>query len=107
MFISTYGFFEQQGVSVARMDYSDIDAPVGKVWKWHQAKWQETGLGGNVTPILPAKSNWHGENPDAFWGPSISYNTYLDTYVMLLNRAINPAWWQEGIYISFNSRVSS
>ncbi len=38
--------------------------------------------------------------PDAFWGPSVHWNTYLNSYVILLNRACCSGWTQEGIYIS-------
>jgi len=42
---------------------------------------------------------------DAFWGPSVHWNTYLEQYVMLLNHAKDSAWSQEGIYISFAPRL--
>jgi hypothetical protein len=42
---------------------------------------------------------------DAFWGPSVHWNTYLEQYVMLLNRARDADWTQEGIYVSFASRL--
>ncbi|MEN6386348.1 MAG: hypothetical protein ABFD79_14275 [Phycisphaerales bacterium] len=106
-FISTYGDFKEQGISVARMRYADLEKPVGKVYKWYNGKWQEPGLCGKVTPIFPAFKDWHGPSPDSFWGPSVHWNTYLKTYVMLLNRAIDPNWWQEGIYISFNKDLSN
>ena len=42
---------------------------------------------------------------DAYWGPSVHWNTYLGQYVMLLNHARDARWNQEGIYISFASRL--
>ena len=39
---------------------------------------------------------------DVFWGPSIHWNTYLEQYVMLLNRAKDDQFGQEGIYVSFS-----
>ena len=102
-FVSTYaGALSEQGVAVARMRWSDRDQPVGKVWKWHQAGWSEPGLGGQVTPFLPAKQDWHRPDVDAFWGPSIHWNWYLGQYVILLNRAVDRKWKQEGIYVCFN-----
>ncbi len=41
-----------------------------------------------------------------FWGPSIHWNTYLERYVMLLNRAKDDQFGQEGIYVSFCARRS-
>jgi hypothetical protein len=36
-----------------------------------------------------------------FWGPSIHWNTYLEQYVMLLNRAKDEQFGQDGIYVAF------
>lgn len=105
-FISTYNKdIREQGVSVARMRYEDRDAPVGKVSKWRQG-WDEPGIGGHVTPIFPAAIDWHRADADAFWGPSIHFNTHLNAWVMLLNRAKDKDWHQEGIYVSFNDDLS-
>ena len=107
-FISTYaGDVTEQGVAVARMRWADRDQPVGKVWKWHNAQWAEPGLGGHVTPIMPARHDWHRADADAFWGPSIHWNTHLRQYVILLNRAIDGNWTQEGIYISYNRNLAN
>jgi hypothetical protein len=106
-FISTYaGDLSEQGVAVARMRWSDRNEPIGKVWKWHNGQWREAGLGGHVTPIFQAKKDWHRADADAFWGPSIHWNTHLRQYVILLNRAQDANWTQEGVYISFNPDVA-
>jgi hypothetical protein len=46
---------------------------------------------------------WHDVDPvnDAFWGPSIHWNTHLERYVMLLNRTKDEAFAQDGIYVSY------
>jgi hypothetical protein len=106
-FISTYtGGLAEQGVSVARMSYADRDHPVGKVRKWRNSSWTEPGLGGRVAAIFPARQDWHRPDVDAFWGPSIHWNHHLGCYVMLLNRAIDRNWKQEGVYVSFNRDLS-
>ncbi len=92
----------EQGICVARLAYADRNDPVGKVWKWHQGNWREPGLNGRVSPIFPPVVEWHRRDANALWGPAVHYNTYLDSYVMLLNHAINGEWAQEGIYVSFN-----
>ena len=58
-------------------------------------------------PIFAAKDSWHdGDSKvDAFWGPSVHWNTSIEQYVMLLNRAKDIHWAQEGIYISYASRL--
>jgi len=96
----------EQGVAVARMRYADRDQPAGKVWKWHAGGWGEPGLGGRVTPIFPAMIDWHRADADAFWGPSIHWNAYLQQYVMLLNRAKDYKWTQEGVYVTFNGDLA-
>jgi len=107
-FISTYaGEVAEQGVAVARMRWADRDRPVGTVWKWRNGQWAEPGLGGHVTPIMPAKSDWHRADADALWGPSIHWNRHLRQYVILLNRASDGNWTQEGIYVTFNRDLAN
>ena len=56
-----------------------------------------------AVPILPPAAPWHDPDPaaDAFWGPSVHWNTYLRQYVMLLNRTRDSRFTEEGIYISY------
>jgi hypothetical protein len=106
-FISTYaGDVFEQGVALARMRWADRDAPSGKVSKWHRGRWNEPGLGGRVTPIFPATIDWHRADASAFWGPSIHWNSHLRQYVLLLNRARDKDWTQEGVYVSVNSELA-
>lgn len=91
-----------QGVCVARMAYEDRYNPSGKVYKYCQGNWEQPGLGGAVTPIFPVQKTWAARAPNAFWGPSVHWNTYLNRFVMVLNRTTGvPAWSQEGVYITF------
>lgn len=93
---------ENQGVVVARMAFADRFEPLGKVHKFHKGEWNEPGVGGRTTPIFPPVRAWRHKDPDCFWGPSIHWNTYLNCFVMLLNRARGePGWSQEGIYITY------
>jgi hypothetical protein len=115
-----YFFFSQyanrdvaQGVSVARMPWADRDAPAGKVSVWlRDQTWLPAREFRSMRgvdhiypagrPIYPVTESWHnGATVDAFWGPSVHWNTYLQQYVMLLNRAKDSAWAQEGIYVAF------
>lgn len=109
IFFTTYsGGTASQGVAMARMSYEDRFNPAGAVWKYWEGGWNEPGLGGRVTPILPAKVAWEREDADSFWGPSLHWNTSLGSYVMLLNRACcKPGWPQEGIYASFNRDLAN
>ena len=103
---STYcGPAQEQGVAVARMCAADRDAPVGRVFKWRDGAWGEAGVGGRCTPVFPAAGSWHGTAPDAFWGPSVHWNTHLGQFVMLVNRTRSSNWAQEGAYVSFNPDI--
>jgi hypothetical protein len=106
-FISTYHRqFSEQGVAIARMKYEDLDAPIGKAWKWRDGEWNEPGLGGRAGLTFPALIDWHRSNANAYWGPSVHFNTHLNRYVVLLNHAIDRNWTQEGIYISYNDNLA-
>jgi hypothetical protein len=92
-----------QGVVAARMAYVDRFRPVGAAWKYFDGSWSEPGIGGRTTPIFAVKESWQAENTDAYWGPSVHWNTHLNTWVMLMNRSCcEPGWPQKGIYASFN-----
>lgn len=103
-----------QGVAVARLAWADRDAPVGRLAVWSEGVWQPVealadDAGDTVgwrypvgTPIFTTSDSWHdGQTADAFWGPSVHYNTHLEQYVMLLNRTAAPDFSQEGIYVAF------
>ena len=107
-FFSVYGGdLSEQGVAVARMRFSDRNAPVNNVWKWYEGGWSEPGLKGRATPIFPAARNWADSATDAFWGPSIHWNTHINRYVILLNRAKGPPGYaQEGSYVTFNPDIA-
>lgn len=108
-YFGNYGGPESsQGIGVARMAFADRAEPAGKVWKFFQGGWDEPGLGGRVTAILPARIPWSRPDTDAFWGPSLHWNTALNRYVMLLSRACcEPGWPAEGIYVSFSSDIGN
>ena len=108
---------ESQGVSVARMGWADRDAPTGRmsVWLGRQLWLPARAIvaGDSVRhvypaggPIYRARDDWHEGDVDAFWGPSVHWNTHLGQYVMLLNRAQDPTWGQEGIYVAYASELS-
>jgi hypothetical protein len=131
LFFSQYGAaVANQGVAAARFLWADRDAPVGKTEIWSGGVWLPAGrvrrgtmaplLSGidetrmrwalaGATPLFPTRDPWHGSDTvvDAFWGPSIHWNTHLERYVMLLNRSKDETFSQEGIYISFNPTLEN
>ena len=60
-----------------------------------------------MTPVFKVMTDWHQPDADAFWGPAVHWNTYLEQYVVLLNRAKDRKWTQDAIYISFNPDVAN
>jgi hypothetical protein len=131
LYFSQYGEeVANQGVAAARFLWADRDAPVGKTDIWSQGQWVPAGrirrgtmaqlLSGidsmrmrwalpAATSVFPTQNPWHGTDTavDAFWGPSIHWNTHLERYVMLLNRARDESFAQQGIYVSFNRSLDN
>src|SRR5688572_9586945 len=97
---------ESLGVAIARSAYEDRGQPE-TVWKHFEGAWDELGLGGNSTAIIQSAEGWDGPEYDAYWGPSVHWNTHLQQYVMLLNRADSRFWNQEGVYIAFSHDLVS
>lgn len=96
-----------QGVAVARLAWADRDEPVGKASVWHDGAWIPDARHAG-TPLVRATRPFHdrSSSADVFWGPSIHWNTYLEQYVMLLNRARDDQFSQEGIYVSFSPTLA-
>lgn len=107
LFTNYGGPVESQGIALARMAIDYRAYPVGQVWKFYQGDWTEPGIAGKVTPVIPASGSWLSGTPDSFWGPAVHWNTALQQYVVLMNRAIDSIWTQEGIYIAFNPDLSN
>jgi len=97
-----------QCISVARIRISDLDNPVGKAKRWDGTGFNapHDGIGAPVTSLQipmtegggPASSPTGGFH----WGPSVSWNTYLNCWVMLMGHVTGPSWAGSKIYISFN-----
>ena len=101
---------EQSGqcISVARVKISDLEQPQGKAKRWDgtgfNAPWNEFGKSIAALQIPkekgggPASSGAGGFH----WGPSVSWNTYLECWVMLMGHVEGPRWIGDKLYISFN-----
>ncbi|MDP2320344.1 MAG: hypothetical protein Q8O42_13515 [Acidobacteriota bacterium] len=119
---------ESQGVAVARILWADRDRPAGKVELWRSSIWEPNagsrellpGLPGAMrrrlewtypaaTPLVATSHAWHDADArvDAFWGPSVHWNTALEQYVMLLNRAKDENYGMEGVYVSFSPTLDN
>jgi hypothetical protein len=112
LFFSQYGrAAADQGVGVARMAWGDRDKPAGKLDVWSAGVWLPlpgTELTG-ATAIFATTRFWHDadEKADAYWGPAVHWNDYLEQYVMLLNRTADESFTQEGIYVSMTTTLEN
>jgi len=100
-----------QCISIARIKLSDLDDPQGKGMRWDgkgfNASWD--GIGKPVKSLqIPMES---GGGPASsptggfLWGPSVSWNTHLESWVMLMGKVEGQSWVGDEIYISFNSHM--
>jgi hypothetical protein len=105
-----------QGVAVARIAWADRDEPMGKATIWNAGAWLPATRADESspftypagTPLVRASRPFHDRSTtnDVFWGAAIHWNTYLEQFVMLLNRAKDDQFGQEGIYVSFAPGVA-
>lgn len=97
-----------QCISVARIALNDLDDPQGKAFRWDGNDFT-VKYNGNGKPVAslqipmeegggPASSPGGGFH----WGPSVSWNTYLNCWVMLMGHVTGPSWKGSKVFISFN-----
>ncbi|ANE45808.1 hypothetical protein SY83_05285 [Paenibacillus swuensis] len=77
-----YMFYHQSfdnwsGLYAARAPVNDYGP--GKWQKWYNGSWSQPGIGGLQSPILGNESN------TLYAAPSISWNTYLNKYIIIFN----------------------
>jgi hypothetical protein len=94
-----------QGIAVARLTWADRDEPVGRLTIWRNGAWLPAPAAG--TPLVAPTRPWHDGQAaaDVYWGPSIHWNRYLERYVMLMNRAANDDFRNDGVYVSYATKL--
>lgn len=97
-----------QCISLARISLDDLDNPAGKAKRWDGEGFHipYNGVGKPIASLqIPiTKGGGPASSPEAgfYWGPSVSWNTYLNAWVMLMARSQGPSWQGSSIYISYN-----
>lgn len=97
-----------QCISIARIKLEDMSNPAGKAKRWNgkgfTAEPDSTGKPVASIQIPLAEGGGPASSPTAkyYWGPSVSWNNYLQSWVMLMAKAEGPSWKGSSIYISFN-----
>jgi hypothetical protein len=101
LFSNYGGPVEEQGIAVARSPFEARGQP-GSLENYFEGDWSQPSLGGQATPVFPTTTGWKGPFIDAYWGPSVHWNTYLNSYVAVLNRTVGEQYAEEGVYIAFS-----
>jgi hypothetical protein len=97
-----------QCISIARIKLSDLDNPVGKARRWDGTGFNAlpNGVGAPVSSLQIPMHEGGGpaSAPDKqfHWGPSVSWNTYLNCWVMMMGKVESSSWKGSSIYISYN-----
>ena len=120
LFFSQYsGGVDRQGIAVARLAWPDRDAPAGKAVVFNDGAWlpairsaEEGSIAWSYPPGTPLEKSTHpfhdgNQAADVYWGASVHWNTYLERYVMLMNRAKDESFGTEGIYVSYATSLSN
>jgi hypothetical protein len=102
--------FEASGhcISVARMKIKDLDNPQGKAQRWDGKAFAAAynGIGKPIASLQIGKDDKGGAASRAggnfHWGPSVSWNEYLNCWVMMMGRVEGQKWVGDKVYISFN-----
>jgi hypothetical protein len=97
-----------QCISVARIALADLDNPEGKAKRWDGNDFTvpHNGVGKPIgaLQIPQAEGGGPASSPTGgfHWGPSVSWNTYLNCWVMLMGKVVGPKWLGSQVFISFN-----
>jgi len=100
--------WEGQCISVARIALSDLDDPQGKAKRWDgngfNASWDAYGKPVSSLQLPYGKGGGPASSPQGgfYWGPSVSWNDYLECWVMLMGKVEGQSWVGSSLYISFN-----
>lgn len=99
--------YSGQCISVARIKLDDLDNPLGKARRWDGTGFNapHDGVGSPVKSLqIPVEDGGGAVSiPKQYhWGPSVSWNTYLECWVMLMGKVERESWKGGSIYLSYN-----
>lgn len=99
---------EGQCISVARIPLADLDDPVARARRWDGIAFSAPpdGIGRPIRSLqIPAADGGGAVSAGDlkyYWGPSVSWNEYLECWVMLMGRVDAGYWKGDSVFISFN-----
>lgn len=97
-----------QCISIARIALADLDNPTGKAFRWDgqafAASWNGSGQPVRSLQLQRSAGGGPASAPEGgfYWGPSVSWNTHLQCWVMLMGKVTGPSWAGSSIHIAFN-----
>lgn len=97
-----------QCVSVARVPLAKLDDPNGAATRWGGAAFDVPwdGVGTPIHSLQIARADGGGAvsqgDEQYYWGPSVSWNEYLECWVMLLGRVDGSYWVGDSLFASLN-----
>ena len=99
--------WQGQCISIARISLADLDNPAGKAKRWDGSSFSASfdGMGRPVASLqipMPKGGPASSKTGQFHWGPSVSWNTFLNCWVMLMGKVEGPSWQGGDIYISYN-----
>lgn len=103
--------YNGQCISIARIKLADLENPQGKATRWDgkafSIPYDGIGVAVNALQIPPEEGGGPASAPSSkfHWGPSVSWNTYLQCWVMLMAKSEGTSWKGGSIYISFNQNA--
>ncbi|MEQ1735901.1 MAG: hypothetical protein ABL886_05820 [Rhodoglobus sp.] len=97
-----------QCVSVARIPLDRLDNPQGAALRWggvaFDTAWDQSGAPIRSLQIAERDGGGAVSQGDElyYWGPSVSWNDYLECWVMLLGRVDGSYWAGDSLFLSIN-----
>ncbi len=101
--------WQGQCISIARIALKDLNHPQGKAKRWTGAAFDGAydGAGKPVAslqiPVAQGGGPTSAPLSKYYWGPSVSWNNYLNCWVMLMAKSEGASWQGSSIYLSFNT----
>ena len=97
-----------QCISVARIALADLDDPAGRARRWDGTAFAASpdGVGAPIGALQIPPEDGGGPvsagDRSFHWGPSVSWNTHLESWVMTFGRVDAEFWAGDSVWISFN-----
>ena len=109
IFSSYGGDLEEQGISFARMPWTERDRPFDRfsgqsqVSKWDGRAWAAPGIGGRSVAIFhdDRQVSWTSAENNGYWGPSVHWNGDLQKFVILMDRSKGGNYETAGVYMTY------